>query len=366
MRASRRRRQLAPRTSRWRPSRRPDSPAYPISGSPLKFVRAAARDRVRADAEQRDHPRDSDDPEPASLRHTNLPGRRSRRAASAAVSTTYAGRSRSVSRPRRAGARCGASIASIRGALVRPSRRATARFSLTRNSVGTISTRNAPPAPDLRRRRHASHEAGGAPSARDGRAGSPSVAPGRSVRTRRTRARAGLRSRSALLGKRSVRVPCLMPGKQGAKLGPPLDCSPMGDWYTMGLALGLGVGARDAPRRALGGTPLGRVSAVVLGAAGGRLSPASSGRGLGGARRRPMGGARRRRRRGGRRRRRAAPRRHARGLALIVGGRRCLASPALASSPPPATSSVSRCRWLAVRRHRTQPDRYAGCAPCRQ
>ena len=43
----------------------------------------------------------------------------------------------------------------------------------------------------------------------------------------------------------------------------------MGDWYTIGLALGLGLAVGVLLAGALASTPLGRIAAVVLAAAGG-------------------------------------------------------------------------------------------------
>ena len=86
-------------------------------------------------------------------------------------------------RRRRARGRCGSSIASIRGALARPSSRATTRLSLTRTSVGTSATskrsaRSGCASTSTRRTRSRR-----APCARDGPGGCPSAGRGPSART---------------------------------------------------------------------------------------------------------------------------------------------------------------------------------------
>ena len=147
------------------------------------------------------------------------------------------------------------------------------------------------------------------------------------------------------------------PENSPSKLGPPLHCSPMGDWYTIGLALGLGTALGVLLAGLLSATPLGRISAVVLGAAAGRdrgvliedWTEIAAG---------AVGGARRRSGRRGDRRRRAAARRHAwragpdRGVVRSAWrGSRWSRAPAPRAVALPV---------LAMRRHRAQPDRYAG------
>ena len=132
----------------------------------------------------------------------------------------------------------------------------------------------------------------------------------------------------------------------------------MGDWYTIGLALGLGIALGTLFAGALSATPLGRAAAVVLaaaagalvgvlvddwtelvaGGAGGILGAAGAAIVVAGALRR--GGTRA-------------------GLALIVGAV-ALGLAALAFVPAAGYLEAVVLPFLAVRLRRTQAERYAG------
>jgi hypothetical protein len=132
----------------------------------------------------------------------------------------------------------------------------------------------------------------------------------------------------------------------------------MGDWYTIGLALGLGIALGTLFAGLLSATPLGRAAAVLLagaagglvgtfvddwtelvsGAAGGVLGAAGAAIVVAGALRR--GGTRA-------------------GLALIVAGL-AVALAALAFVPVAGYLEAVVLPFLAVRLRRTQAERYAG------
>ena len=133
----------------------------------------------------------------------------------------------------------------------------------------------------------------------------------------------------------------------------------MGDWYTIGLALGLGTALGVLFAGLLSATPLGRGAAVVLAGAAGAVvglarsrtgrssSPALVGGVVGAARRRD------------RRRRRAAARRHAGRARADRRGRR--SGPRRARVRPVAGYlEAVALPVLAVRLRRTQAERYAG------
>ena len=133
----------------------------------------------------------------------------------------------------------------------------------------------------------------------------------------------------------------------------------MGDWYTIGLALGLGIAIGTLFAGLLSATPLGRGAAVVLagvagalvgtfvddwtelvaGAVGGILGAVGAAIIVAGALRR--GGTRA-------------------GLALIVAAVAAGLAGARLRSRRSATSRRSLLPFLAVRLRRTQAERYAG------
>lgn len=132
----------------------------------------------------------------------------------------------------------------------------------------------------------------------------------------------------------------------------------MGDWYTIGLALGLGIALGTLFAGLLTATPLGRAAAVVLAAGGGALTGilvddwtelvAGGAGGVVGAAAVAIvvAGALRR---GGTRA----------GLALIVGAI-ALGLAALAFVPVAGYLEAVVLPFLAVRLRRTQGERYAG------
>jgi hypothetical protein len=132
----------------------------------------------------------------------------------------------------------------------------------------------------------------------------------------------------------------------------------MGDWYTIGLALGLGIALGTLFAGVLSATPLGRAAAVVLAAAAGALAGtlvedwtelvaggAGGAVGAAGAAIVVAGALRR----GGTRA----------GLALIVGAV-ALGLAALAFVPVAGYLEAVVLPFLAVRLRRTQAERYAG------
>ena len=132
----------------------------------------------------------------------------------------------------------------------------------------------------------------------------------------------------------------------------------MGDWYTIGLALGLGIALGTLFAGVLSATPLGRAAAVVLAAAGGALvgvlvddwteliaGGAGGILGAAGAAIVVVGALRR----GGTRA----------GLALIIGAV-ALGLAALAFVPAAGYLEAVVLPFLAVRLRRTQAERYAG------
>jgi hypothetical protein len=132
----------------------------------------------------------------------------------------------------------------------------------------------------------------------------------------------------------------------------------MGDWYTIGLALGLGIAFGTLFAGVLSSTPLGRAAAVLLAAAAGALAgvfiddwtelvAGGAGGALGAAAAViVVAGALRR---GGTRA----------GLALIVGAV-ALGLAALAFVPVAGYLEAVVLPFLAVRLRRTQAERYAG------
>jgi hypothetical protein len=132
----------------------------------------------------------------------------------------------------------------------------------------------------------------------------------------------------------------------------------MGDWYTVGLAAGLGVALGTLFAGLLAASSWGRLAAVVLGAAGGavagmavedweELAGGAVGGVLGGAAAAVVvaGAVRRGGTRGG--------------LALIVAGV-AVGLAALAVVPALGYLEAALLPALAVRLRRTQPERYAG------
>src|SRR6188508_1466707 len=113
----------------------------------------------------------------------------------------------------------------------------------------------------------------------------------------------------------------------------------MGDWYTIGLALGLGTALGVLFAGLLSATPLGRIAAILLGgAAGGVVGGAAAVIVVSGALRR--GGTRG-------------------GLALIVAAV-ALGLAGLAFVPGAGYLVAVALPILALRLRRTQADRYAG------
>ena len=132
----------------------------------------------------------------------------------------------------------------------------------------------------------------------------------------------------------------------------------MGDWYTIGLALGLGIALGTLFAGLLSATPLGRAAAVALAAAAGALAgvlvddwaqlvagAAGGAVGAAGAAIVVAGALRR----GGTRA----------GLALIVGAI-ALGLAALAFVPVVGYLEAVVLPFLALRLRRTQAERYAG------
>src|SRR5688500_1948132 len=151
----------------------------------------------------------------------------------------------------------------MRGALVRPSRRETAFLSFTRTRVGTTST--------LKR------------SASSGFASTSTRRTRRRWRSLRSRCASRLSIRRAgpersdqkntssglsasftlenlLLSERSYGSAVVCPEDATSKLA----WFRMGDWYTIGLALGLGIAFGTLFAGVLSSTPLGRAAAVLL------------------------------------------------------------------------------------------------------
>ena len=132
----------------------------------------------------------------------------------------------------------------------------------------------------------------------------------------------------------------------------------MGDWYTIGLALGLGIAVGTLLAGLLSTTPLGRIAAIVLAGAGGALvgsliedwteivAGAAGGLLGAGAASIVVGGALRR---GGTRG----------GLALIVATV-AVGLAGLAFIPVAGYLAAVALPFLAVRLRRTQAERYAG------
>ena len=254
----------------------------------------------------------------------------------------------------------GSSIASICGALVRPSRRATARLSLTSTSVGTTSTLNRSASSGLvvdvdtrrMRRRCAllAREMGEQalhPARRPGALGAEEHEQGR-----RRRSISDTSCSSSVHRKR--------PGVETRTGGNSVTRLRYGGLVHDRSSRSASGRLRRALRGLLSATPLGRAAAVVLaGAAGARRGCAD----------RRLDRARRRRSAAGVVAAAAAaivvagalaPRRHAQRARADRRGRSRSASLRSPSSPSPATSSRSRCPRSRLRLRRTQAERYAG------